>query len=541
MSNLVLKLNEVREINENLKLSLAIFDDIRKYNRFLINKLPKDFAKMAMVKSLSNDFKKMENDIRNINQLLEQGINVLTKGEREFVDIFTKLYKNFRGIDNLNQKDIKYIIKPGDTLWSIAEKYLGDGSRYQELVDYNQIENPDLIYAGDTLKIPGKESFDFLDLEVSGTTFEQNLDKRAAFSTLENEYQKILETRSLLNNEKINDLTIEDVDYLNKSFGSLNYYDNTGAFTNALIASEGTNFFASDLLEKINPVLNIGQMVGATVVTAVQSLLKGILNFVEALVDLSMILNAAIKSIETGIADGVSYLISGKTLGLTSLVWKDTMTFVSTKHVDNLFSHLYNTRYGQWLEEYSFIKSDSIAAEVLSGIGYTAGIIILTIITFGAGGVAAGGTGATSAITGFPAMGAGLIGGAAGMGKGTETAWANIKEAYQNRDDNWQNTSNLFKGLSSGLLNGILEFTQWFVGIKVGTGVFVNSSFSFLKRLANSGIKVGLHSLLGAVVVPGSALTNAVYNEKGFKDSWEKAGGQSKLFLMLYLRDFFQW
>lgn len=44
-----------------------------------------------------------------------------------------------------------YVIQEGDVLWRIAEKY---GRTYQELAEYNNIENPNLIYAGDELKIP---------------------------------------------------------------------------------------------------------------------------------------------------------------------------------------------------------------------------------------------------------------------------------------------------------------------------------------------------------------------------------------------------
>ncbi|KGR77091.1 GH25 family lysozyme [Ureibacillus sinduriensis] len=44
-----------------------------------------------------------------------------------------------------------YIIKPGDTLWSISKTY---GTTVEALASENNIENPDIIYAGDTLSIP---------------------------------------------------------------------------------------------------------------------------------------------------------------------------------------------------------------------------------------------------------------------------------------------------------------------------------------------------------------------------------------------------
>jgi ABC-type phosphate/phosphonate transport system substrate-binding protein len=53
----------------------------------------------------------------------------------------------------LEKETIDYLIKKGDTLWDLAEKYLGAGHKYQILVDINQIKNPHKIWAGDKLKI----------------------------------------------------------------------------------------------------------------------------------------------------------------------------------------------------------------------------------------------------------------------------------------------------------------------------------------------------------------------------------------------------
>ena len=45
-----------------------------------------------------------------------------------------------------------YVVKKGDTLSGIASKY---GTTYQKLAEYNNIENPNLIYAGQKIVIPG--------------------------------------------------------------------------------------------------------------------------------------------------------------------------------------------------------------------------------------------------------------------------------------------------------------------------------------------------------------------------------------------------
>ncbi len=49
-----------------------------------------------------------------------------------------------------------YTIKPGDTLSAICKKRYGDAFLYPKLAKYNGIKNPNLIYAGHTLKIPPK-------------------------------------------------------------------------------------------------------------------------------------------------------------------------------------------------------------------------------------------------------------------------------------------------------------------------------------------------------------------------------------------------
>jgi len=51
-----------------------------------------------------------------------------------------------------------YTVKPGDTLWAIAKRTLGDGSRWREIYNVNVEvigKNPSLIFPGQVLRIPG--------------------------------------------------------------------------------------------------------------------------------------------------------------------------------------------------------------------------------------------------------------------------------------------------------------------------------------------------------------------------------------------------
>lgn len=58
----------------------------------------------------------------------------------------------------INQAYIKYTVRKNDTLSAIAQKFLGDFSRYQEIQELNRdiIKNVNLIYVGQVFKIPKK-------------------------------------------------------------------------------------------------------------------------------------------------------------------------------------------------------------------------------------------------------------------------------------------------------------------------------------------------------------------------------------------------
>jgi nucleoid-associated protein YgaU len=47
-----------------------------------------------------------------------------------------------------------YTVVSGDTLWAIAERFYGDGSKYQRIADASGISNPDLIFPGQVLTMP---------------------------------------------------------------------------------------------------------------------------------------------------------------------------------------------------------------------------------------------------------------------------------------------------------------------------------------------------------------------------------------------------
>ena len=79
--------------------------------------------------------------------------------DTSFVDYASVIHK--AGLNHLKgsspapappaQNYITYVIQPGDTLSGIAQRY---GTTYQTLAALNGITNPNLIYAGQTIRVP---------------------------------------------------------------------------------------------------------------------------------------------------------------------------------------------------------------------------------------------------------------------------------------------------------------------------------------------------------------------------------------------------
>lgn len=68
-------------------------------------------------------------------------------GKIEGINGFSKI-NNFK-----NANYFIYTVKKGDTLWAIAQHYLGNGYKYKNIKNLNAL-NSDMIYSGQILKIP---------------------------------------------------------------------------------------------------------------------------------------------------------------------------------------------------------------------------------------------------------------------------------------------------------------------------------------------------------------------------------------------------
>ena len=80
--------------------------------------------------------------------------------EEIFLDETSEIANNSGNTTPSNTGSVEYTVQSGDTLSAIARRY---GTTVQELVDINNIQNPDLIYPGEKLRIltnstiPGNE------------------------------------------------------------------------------------------------------------------------------------------------------------------------------------------------------------------------------------------------------------------------------------------------------------------------------------------------------------------------------------------------
>ncbi len=80
--------------------------------------------------------------------------------EEIFLNETSEIPNNAENTSPMNTESVEYIVQSGDTLSAIARRY---GTTVQEIVDINNIQNPDLIYPGEKLRIltnssiPGNE------------------------------------------------------------------------------------------------------------------------------------------------------------------------------------------------------------------------------------------------------------------------------------------------------------------------------------------------------------------------------------------------
>lgn len=64
-----------------------------------------------------------------------------------------------------------YTVQDGDSLWSIAERFLGSGLKYPEIMAANGLKSS-LIYVGQVLRIPGSSDKKTITVTIEAATYE---------------------------------------------------------------------------------------------------------------------------------------------------------------------------------------------------------------------------------------------------------------------------------------------------------------------------------------------------------------------------------
>lgn len=312
---------------------------------------------------------------------------------------------------------------------------------------------------------------------------------------------KIINTKSN-NNTSLNQTSFSSATYIEPvSESDIVYFDSNNYYQN------NTSVF---------------KRTGSTIVTGFNSLLEGIGQLGEAIVDTGTIISSItpnIITLGTGIYDTTQAIYSAGKGTINSIKNDQSITDSIKKEFENYESltikNFENTRafvekdyvksaYDNFYEQDSWGKrlaNNSYGYEnvrgIGSGVGYVGGIVALSVATMGAGAIATSASSLSSTM--------GVTAATAGFGKGTQNAWND-------------GASNL-EGLAYGAASGAWEGAQFYAGGQINA-LNVGSN-----AIANAGIRVGLDAATGAaegLVRPG---IDKIYKDETYEQLFESAGG----------------
>lgn len=266
--------------------------------------------------------------------------------------------------------------------------------------------------------------------------------------------------------------------------------------------------------EQIGTIL---ERTGATIGTSATSIVEGVLGVGESLIDFLVLAGTTGATAITGIIDlgqALGGLLTGNDWdSLTKKMWDQTKDFVSIEGVKTAFDDMYeNTAYGKWLKENSY-AFDTVRG-IGNGVGYTAGIVGLSILTFGGAGSILGGEVAISS-TQLAATAGGI-----GLSKGTESSWAD--------------GAGILEGLAYGGASGVWEGIQYFLGAKIGGLNLFGEGGKFLTNLGAEEIKTKIINSLGRVVLDGAdggiegfiqPMLGSIYKDGNYSELFNEYGG----------------
>ena len=178
----ILKLPGLTEVSFDARLSYFKYpfavNDLKpgvfldKFESLMVSKRP---CQLKVIRTTQNNRMLFSTDLRvsleeyTIKEDAKDGTDIVVSLKfKQYRDYGTKIVKILEGEATLESQrntdsapDLKtYTVVKGDCLWNIAKKYLGDGSRYNEIYELNKdiLSNPNKIYPGQVLKLPDSAS-----------------------------------------------------------------------------------------------------------------------------------------------------------------------------------------------------------------------------------------------------------------------------------------------------------------------------------------------------------------------------------------------
>ncbi len=336
----------VRRIDQYLDSSRSIISSIF---------IPKDFSDAGQLRSIPNNIDNIREQNKTNENWLIQKINSFTDVEKKIANQLNNSFTAFNPSINTAHKS-------------------GTNSINQIGAKIAKIENSDISSFIENTK---KTTFSIIDYVASGKILSDPVDlaKQTGSKVVENiknGFEWMLNTGAEIKE------------------GVENFYNDKikPAYESVkATVSSGCNWLYENILE---PSWDFVKTTFASVANVIVSFVKGIGQLLESIFDLVVIIGTGVTSVATGIGDGVSYLVSlangnqEEWSSITGDMWKGVMGFVAEDHVGNWFKDFYEKNaIGKWLDENAInaLKSDSTINNIVSGIGYVAGIIALTVAT----------------------------------------------------------------------------------------------------------------------------------------------------------------
>lgn len=121
-------------------------------------------ADMAEAQDVQAELLRRDQEIRELQKQLkeEEQRQELEERRRELEELRREYEKEVAAEAQAHAEtdDWTYTVQSGDSLWKISERFYGNGARWKEIYEANKdkIENPNLIYPGQTFVIPNVDA-----------------------------------------------------------------------------------------------------------------------------------------------------------------------------------------------------------------------------------------------------------------------------------------------------------------------------------------------------------------------------------------------